>query len=148
MATVVYMLDAYGQIVPIDLETASEYERSRYERWLASSISPGGAAQRRVDYTVLMYDDHKIVVSTVFLSLNHNFGEEGPPILWETCVMGAADDYMQRYTSREDAERGHDLVLTRVMVDHPQYRLVVDSDRFGASERDFRKRLQARFAEE
>jgi len=46
-------------------------------------------------------------VSTVFLALDHGFGE-GLPILWETMVFGGQHDgFCKRYTSRESAEKGH-----------------------------------------
>ena len=46
-------------------------------------------------------------VSTVFLGLNHNWGD-GPPVLWETMIFGGAHDgYQDRYSSRDDAIAGH-----------------------------------------
>ena len=59
-------------------------------------------------------------VSTVFLGLDHNFGGEGPPILWETMVFKNSDDpdapdgtYSERCSgSREQAEAMHLKVLT------------------------------------
>ena len=46
-------------------------------------------------------------VSTVFLGLDHGY-TNGPPVLWETMIFGGPNDgYQDRYTSREDAERGH-----------------------------------------
>jgi hypothetical protein len=48
-----------------------------------------------------------LVVSTVFLGLDHRFGD-GPPILFETLVF---DDYERgdgaRYSTWDEAERGH-----------------------------------------
>lgn len=50
-------------------------------------------------------DDTK--VSTVFLGLDHSFGE-GPPLLFETMVFGGdADGDCDRYTTWEEAEQGH-----------------------------------------
>lgn len=48
-------------------------------------------------------------VSTVFLVLDHNYGD-GPPILYETMVFGpdGTDPVCRRYRTREDASRGHD----------------------------------------
>lgn len=54
-------------------------------------------------------------VSTVFLGLDHNFWrrpEDDPlgykPILWETMVFGGSlDGEQRRYTSREEALKGH-----------------------------------------
>ena len=45
-------------------------------------------------------------VSTVFLGIDHRFGGEGPPILWETYVFHSpdGDSRMRRYCSRSEAE--------------------------------------------
>ncbi len=48
-------------------------------------------------------------VSTVFLSIDHRFGP-GDPILWETIIFnhdGSASIYQERYSSQEDALKGH-----------------------------------------
>lgn len=51
--------------------------------------------------------DGRVVVSTVFLGLNHRFGP-GRPLLWETMVFGGPLDGEQyRYESRLDAMKGH-----------------------------------------
>jgi hypothetical protein len=62
--------------------------------------------------------DHigKVLVSTVFLGLDHGFGSE-KPLLWETMIFGGDHDlYQDRYSSIEDALIGHqqavDLVNT------------------------------------
>lgn len=47
-------------------------------------------------------------ISTVFLGLNHNFGQSGKPILFETMVFGGPlSDEMDRYCTWEEAEEGH-----------------------------------------
>ena len=50
-----------------------------------------------------------IVVSTVFLVLDHQFEDDGPPLLWETMVFGLEgdDEVQERYSSYEDAVAGH-----------------------------------------
>ena len=54
-------------------------------------------------------------VSTVFLGLDHNFGREGPPILFETMVFGGPLDGEQwRYETWEQAEAGHKEVMELV----------------------------------
>jgi hypothetical protein len=61
------------------------------------------------------------VVSTVFLGLDHSFGGEGPPVLYETMVFGR-DPYMNRdflerdmarYHTREEALAGHQQMVDR-----------------------------------
>jgi len=49
----------------------------------------------------------KINVSTVFLGLDHSFGN-GPPLLFETMIFGGEhDQYQDRYETWEQAEAGH-----------------------------------------
>lgn len=52
-------------------------------------------------------------VSTVFLGLDHSFGE-GPPLLWETMVFAGDfhEQYMDRYSSEKDALEGHEKAKT------------------------------------
>jgi hypothetical protein len=57
---------------------------------------------------IVAVDEHRGVrVSTVFLGLDHSFGR-GPPLLFETMIFGGPRDQdMRRYSTWEDAERGH-----------------------------------------
>jgi hypothetical protein len=53
-------------------------------------------------------------VSTVFLGLDHGYGE-GPPVLYETMIFGGEhDDYQERYSTRAEAEAGHARAVTLV----------------------------------
>lgn len=53
-------------------------------------------------------------VSTVFLSINHSFGE-GPPMLFETMVFGGPMDQEQdRCTTWNEAEAMHAAMVERV----------------------------------
>jgi hypothetical protein len=50
----------------------------------------------------------KIVVSTTFLGLDHNWRRSGPPLLFETMIFnGPLHDHQQRYATWEEAEAGH-----------------------------------------
>ena len=57
------------------------------------------------------------LVSTVFLGLDHNFGD-GPPVLWETMVFhddrGSEDLECRRYASQQDALEGHAAMVATV----------------------------------
>jgi len=59
-----------------------------------------------------------IYVSTVFLATDHGLGILGSkPVLWETMVFGMKGDLAdecERYTSREDAIRGHIEMVDKV----------------------------------
>jgi hypothetical protein len=54
-------------------------------------------------------------ISTVFLGLDHSFNFTGPPVLFETLVIGGElDGEMDRYTSWSEAEIGHRKMVLRV----------------------------------
>lgn len=59
-----------------------------------------------------------IWVSTVFLALDHQYGD-GVPILFETMIFGMPsdhelDDYTERYATAAEARKGHDEAVTLV----------------------------------
>jgi hypothetical protein len=103
-----YILDEHGEPQPCDdvLVWGEWFERSQRtgERVLAHDRN-----ERRVE------GEPEIFISTVFLALDHNWGE-GPPILWETLVFGGLlDGEMQRYATRAAALAGHRAMCLRVM---------------------------------
>jgi hypothetical protein len=58
----------------------------------------------------------KIKVSTVFLGIDHSFGD-GPPLLFETMIFGGKyeeDEYQERYSTWAQAEAGHEVACTLV----------------------------------
>ena len=58
---------------------------------------------------------NEVLVSTVFLGLNHNFGD-GNPVLWETMIFGGEhDQYQERYTTKKEALEGHRKAIEMVM---------------------------------
>lgn len=68
-------------------------------------------ANRRVSETMI----GEVRVSTVFLGLDHRFGE-GAPLLWETMVFGGELDQEQNRCSgsKEQAEAMHSDMVERV----------------------------------
>ena len=55
-----------------------------------------------------------IFISTVFLGLDHAWDSD-IPVLWETMIFGGEhDQYQERYTSYEDALKGHQTALNLV----------------------------------
>lgn len=69
-------------------------------------------ADRTVSKT--QFGEH--LVSTVFLGLNHQYGE-GPPLLFETMVFndGSGEDFdIMRYTTHAQALAGHDQMAAKV----------------------------------
>ena len=55
-----------------------------------------------------------VLISTVFLGLDHSWGE-GPPILFETMIFGGKlDQEQERYSTWDEAEEGHKQMVERV----------------------------------
>ena len=59
-------------------------------------------------------------ISTVFLGIDHSYNG-GTPVLFETMIFGGENDqYKERYTSWEEAEKGHkravEVVKTKVVI--------------------------------
>ncbi len=95
----------------------------RHEYWILKGRTPvpvsmltwarwfNDSAQRIVAQTeVRRPDADPVLVSTVFLGLDHNYYPSGPPILFETMVFGGPlDGYQYRYATFEEALQGHQL---------------------------------------
>jgi hypothetical protein len=86
-----YILDGHTPVLEPDLmRWAAWYENSIDERVVAKTEIADG-----------------VMVSTVFLSLNHGYGS-GPPILFETMVFyGPLDSEMERCSTWAEAEAMH-----------------------------------------
>ena len=88
-----YILDGDTPVKCYDLESwARMFESSN--RRIASDTLEGG-----------------IRVSTVFLGLDHQWGD-GPPLLFETVIFGGPNDsYQERYSTKAEALEGHALAV-------------------------------------
>lgn len=56
-------------------------------------------------------------LSTVFLGIDHNFGNSGVPILFESMIFGGKelDESMERYATWETAAKGHLRLSSRII---------------------------------
>ena len=55
-----------------------------------------------------------VTISTVFLGLDHAWGD-GPPLLFETMIFGGShDQYQERYSSKKEALAGHKQAVAMV----------------------------------
>lgn len=91
-----YILNAAGE--PEECE-----DLHRWGRWF-------GAIHNRTVAKTTMPDGAR--VSTVFLGMDHSFGDDATPVLWETMIFdGPHDGYQERYTSQADAEAGHEFAV-------------------------------------
>ena len=53
-------------------------------------------------------------VSTVFLGLNHNYFDDGPPLIFETMIFGSSlDQYLERCSTWEEAEAQHAVAVQK-----------------------------------
>lgn len=67
-------------------------------------------ADRRVDSCRFSFNNVQYHISTVFLCLDHNFNNNGPPILFETMIFREPeyiDMYCERYATYDEAKEGH-----------------------------------------
>jgi len=99
--------DRQGQ--PLDADTANR---------LLGNMEYARVARTRI--TSASDPDTEWDVSTVWLGVNYSFGE-GPPIIFETMVFGSGDgdQYMQRYSTEEQARAGHAETVTLVAATVP-----------------------------
>lgn len=96
-----WMLDAHGEPVPTD-------DVLEWARWFGEATETGAR--------ILAHDRDEregapeVLVSTVFLGLNHSWVEDGPPLLWETMILGGIHNgYQRRYHTRAAAIEGHQI---------------------------------------
>jgi hypothetical protein len=92
-----WILDGH-EPVAVDLMTWAQWLETANRNVAQTEVAPG------------------VVVSTVFLGLDHRFSGNGPPILFETMVF---DDYLTcdtwRYATWAEAELGHMEVVEAMM---------------------------------
>jgi hypothetical protein len=56
----------------------------------------------------------KVVVSTVWLGLDHNHTGRGPPLIFETMVFGAKEEeHCERYSTQAEALDGHEAAVAK-----------------------------------
>jgi len=92
-------VNPYSYVLDENGEPKHEPDMHEWGRWLVER-----EADRRIAHTMV----GDVRISTVFLGLDHSFGQCKLSVLWETMVFGGPHDkYCDRYTSRADADDGH-----------------------------------------
>lgn len=84
-----------------------------FEEWLVwmQEYEKTGKDWRRV----AIHEHNGVMVSTVFLSLDHGFNDTGPPALFETMVFVDGEDRgCERYCTWDEAIMGHLAMCVRV----------------------------------
>lgn len=75
----------------------------KYCEWIEEHPTKKALKQETIDESY---------ISTVFLGLNHAWNSD-VPVLWETMIFeGPFDQYQERYTSVEDALKGHEYAVS------------------------------------
>ena len=99
-----YILDKRGRPRP-------EPDLFKWAQWMETN-------DRHVAHDIFRQGQaEEIRVSTVFLGIDHNWFDQGPPILWETMIFGGDDKLdldMQRYSSVNTARIGHSKAVEAV----------------------------------
>jgi hypothetical protein len=85
----------------VGTEPKQEGDLLVWSEWMSSNNT-------RVGYTEIRQG---VMVSTVFLGIDHQFGE-GPPVVFETMIFGGRHDgYQDRYATWDRAIEGHKLAV-------------------------------------
>ena len=93
-----YILDESGNPKPCE-------DIAEWARWFCDSDEQRIVAKSHIGESK---------VSTVFLGLDHQWGD-GPPLIYETMVFGGdLDGEQNRYSTREEAESGHKDMVAKV----------------------------------
>lgn len=101
-----YILDKDNKVIPCS-------DLMAWAKWMTTN----GRNNRIVQQIHLPSDTkERLLISTVFLGVDHNFSGDGSdPITFETIIFGGTlDGEMQRYRTWDDAQQGHDAMVTRV----------------------------------
>lgn len=81
-----------------------------WAEWFESTVKARWDFSRRVAQTNI---NDEVNVSTVFLGLNYRFWD-GPPLIFETMIFGGEhDQYQDRYSTWDEAVRGHDIAVRK-----------------------------------
>ena len=94
-----------GNYILVGKEPKQIYDILEWARWFETS-------NRIVEQTQI----GDVKVSTVFVGIDYSFGG-GEPLLFETMIFGGAEDgYQDRYSTWDEAVKGHQFACEKVNV--------------------------------
>ena len=97
-----YILDENGNPRPTE----------NLEEWAEMFLQP---ENREIARDRLVINGTEVLVSTIFLAVDHGFGYSTKPVLYETMIFGGHYDQEQwRYHDRSEALEGHQKALKLV----------------------------------
>lgn len=97
----------------VDAQPVQEPDVIKWSDWFEASMVEGINMERLLASTQV----GDVRVSTVFLAIDHNFADDGQPVLWETMTFygdSSEEEDLERYTSRAEALAGHDRMVRHV----------------------------------
>ena len=97
-------------------EAVAEPDHDRWLAWFERAYAPNGDREHMVRRVALSRIG-EWEISTVFLAMDHNWSDHGPPILWELMVFGPEPwgEYQERFSSKEDALAGHQRIFATIL---------------------------------
>lgn len=100
------------EVIPVDVYTGDRIDREKFAYWGSKFSDSEG---RRVAQDVLKIWGTPVHISTVFLGMNHRYGD-GAPLWFESMIFGGKFDEEQvRYTTWAEAEAGHKKLVDKVL---------------------------------
>ena len=92
-----------GCYILVNRRPVFEPDTSKWAKWF------GKGSNRRVARDIV----GKKTISTVFLGMDYNFTGKKKPLLFETMVFGQDEEYMERYSTWQEAKEGHKKILKK-----------------------------------
>jgi len=100
-----YILDKNHELIETDLITWARFLEDIKNRRVAQDFIGDSRKTTAGEIAKL------IIISTVFLGIDHNFGE-GEPLLFETMIFGGKrDEEQERWHTWKEAEEGHQKIV-------------------------------------
>lgn len=95
----------------------------KFYDWEGNRIGIGQYAElKQTKFRVASDSNDSVRISTVWLGLDHRFGEDGPPLIFESMVFpqGSYEEIVcRRYATEEEARRGHADLVAEYLTDAP-----------------------------
>lgn len=89
------------KVIPVD-------DLSEWNKWFQYSLNERIVGE-------YYHADNRLLVSTVFLGIDHGFTMESSPLWFETMVFGGKrDGDMRRYETFDEAKKGHEEMVRSV----------------------------------
>ena len=111
------LLDRYAERSNYQLDNLGYYDRDGLSISAAEwSVLHADMSYKRVAQNYVMTKKGPVLVSTVWLGMDHGYGS-GKPIIFETMIFAddkKLNDQMWRYSNEEDAIKGHHFAVELV----------------------------------